>query len=123
MNNFRFLRRLQHSLAKARSQQDCISSRSDDDDENMDDSMPSDPWTPPIKPDATTVMTTSIDSDSPSANQSKSPESHSPPLSRPPNEIHMTKTTRSLSLNANQSGSSHMKFKRTDTYLDEANSD
>lgn len=115
LNDFRFLRRIQHSLrARARSQQDCISSRSsgDDDDDNMDDSIPSDPWTPPPK------NATTIDTNSPSVIQSKSPESYSAP-----NVVHATKTTRSFSLNANQPGPSKKNTMRTDTYLDEANSD
>lgn len=82
----------------------------------MDDSIPSDPWTPP--PKIATANTTAIDTDSQSAIQSKSPESYSPP-----NVVHVAKTTRSFSLNANQPGPSKKKSMRTDTYLDEANSD
>lgn len=116
----RFLRRIQHSLrARARSQQDCISSRSsgDDDDENIDDSLPSDPWTPPQA--NATASASAIDTDSPSAIQSKSPESYSPP-----NVVYATKTARSLSLNASQPSPSQIKSMRKDTYLpDEATSD
>lgn len=116
---FRFLRRIQHSLrARARSQQDCISSRSSgDDDDNIDDSLPSDPWTPPQK-NNTADDTSAIDTDSPPAIQSKSPESYSPP-----NVVYATKTTRSLSLNASQPSTSQIKSMRKDTYLDEATSD
>lgn len=113
----RFLRRLQHSLrAKARSQQDCISSRSCTDDD--DESMLSDSLAPPQQ---TAIKMSPLDTiDSPSiTTQSKSTDSYSPP----PNVIHTTKTTRSLSLNASHVMFDQTKSVRTDAYLDEINSD
>lgn len=112
----RFLRRLQHSLrARATTQQDCISSRSCTDEDDIDDSMPSDSLTLPQRP---INKINKIDIDSPSATQSKSTESYSPP-----NVIHATKTTRSLSLNADHGHFTIAKSVRTDAYLDEPTSD
>lgn len=112
----RFLRRLQHSLrARARNQQDCISSHSCTDDDDIDNSMPSDSLTLPPRPNN---KVNEIDTDSPSATQSKSTESYSPP-----NVIHAIKTTRSLSLNASHGHFTIAKSVRTDAYLDEPTSD
>lgn len=109
---------MQHSLrAKARNQQDCISSHSCTDEDDIDDSIPSDSLTLPQT--KTVHKTHEVDTDSPpSATQSKFTVSYTPP-----NVIHTTKTTRSLSLNANHSHFSAMNSKRTDAYLDEVNSD
>ncbi|XP_031632855.1 uncharacterized protein LOC116346788 isoform X2 [Contarinia nasturtii] len=114
-NQIRFLRRLQHSLrARARNQHDCISSHSCTDDDDIDDSIPdSDNLTQTVK---LNNKSNDIDVDS-VATQSKSTESYSPP-----NVIHATKTTRSLSLNASQGHFIRTKEARTDAYLDEVNS-
>lgn len=113
----RFLRRLQHSLrARARTQQDCISSHSCTDEDDIDDSMPSDSLTQPTRAINKAIE---IDTDSPlSATQSKSTESYSPP-----NIIHATKTTRSLSLNTSHGHFTIPKTVRTDAYLDEPTSE
>ncbi|XP_055323439.1 uncharacterized protein LOC129578625 isoform X2 [Sitodiplosis mosellana] len=115
-NQIRFLRRLQHSLrARARNQQDCISSHSCTDEDDIDNSMPSDSLTQPQRAINKTIE---IDTDSPpSATQSKSTESYSPP-----NVIHATKTTRSLSLNASHGHFTVPKPVRTDAYHDEPTS-
>lgn len=110
----RFLRRLQHSLrARARNQQDCISSHSCTDEDGIDiDSIPSNTLTLPQKP---IYEANEMEIDSPSAIQSKSTESFSPPI-----VIHATKTQRSFSLNATQTV---LKSLRTDAYLDEVTSE
>lgn len=112
----RFLRRLQQSLRlKAKNQQNCRSSNSGTDDDDIDDSLQSEHMTQPRK---TIYKTNEIDTDSPSVTQSKSTDSYSPP-----NVIHATKTTRSLSLNAGHSQFQMANKMRTDAYLDEVNSD
>lgn len=114
------MRGLQHSLrARARNQQDCISSHSCTDDDDINELVPTDILTQQQQqPQQTVYEANEIDTDSPSITQSKSTESYSPL-----NVVHPTKTTRSLSLHPDHSHFSMTSSLQTDSYFDEVNSD
>lgn len=74
----RFLRRLQQSLrAKAKNQQNCKSTHSCTDDDDIDNSLRSENLTQPKR--KSIYKSNEIDTDSPSVTQSNSTDSYSPP--------------------------------------------